>query len=76
MKVTAETITDAQVRDLYIGKHIDERMYEIAIGATISSPIGSDLDDDGSILEPEEWEIERVRKFCAAHWNARHGGEP
>jgi hypothetical protein len=72
MKVTSETITDEQIRELYAAKAIDEATYIVAIGAC-----GAEVeDDDGELVDPDENEVEMSRARCAAAWNARHGGEP
>lgn len=66
MKVTAETITDEQIRQLrgrLALEDPDDDAWPVYIDWALMSPVGST-------------KRARGRAECAAAWNARHGGEP
>ena len=67
MKVTADTITDEQIRELFEATESMDVRYEckIALGSYRNAGHAA-----GS-----ESEIRQARARCAEIWNARHGGE-
>jgi hypothetical protein len=59
--VTAETITDEQIRELFVHTTSD------AIGNACRIALG--------LWKRSEGDVRRARERCAAAWNARHGGD-
>ena len=63
MKVTAETITDEQLLELMAGERPESLRHD-RCGTALRMP-GFASTKEG---------VEHAREFCAAAWNARHGG--
>lgn len=75
MKVTAETITDEQIRELRETVQSGSPLAE-SCDYALDPPRGVGLDDlDASNDEEREARIEDAREHCASAWNARCGGQ-
>lgn len=63
MRVTAETLTEAQIKELWLfgGNLISGRTLFIALGESVGG------------RRPSSEEILAARERCAAAWNTRHG---
>ncbi len=66
VEVTAKTITDEQIKELW------ERHHNAISGRTLCIAAGVAVGGRPSSIE----EIHAARSECAEAWNARHGGEP
>ncbi len=65
MKVTSETITDEQIRELQVGQGANFNLWSRTRDALNYHPS----------VEPYASIRREAREYCAAVWNARHGGE-
>ena len=76
MKVTADTITDAQIRDLR-ALLLKESGNQCTSDTEATGMALSDPDQCPPPLRGDAKIIKAIaREHCAALWNARHGGEP
>lgn len=76
MKVTAETITDEQIRELR-SELLGESNNQFTSETDATGMALYDLDKFPPHLRKDALIVRDIaREQCAAAWNARHGGEP